>query len=74
MTPFRPSPKRTSRTTGHAVAEEGMSDFLDPAGAGSAIWIMGLFLGVAYWAFRPGRRAQRPPKKTTSDDHGKDGA
>jgi len=51
-----------------------MSDFLGSAGAGSVVWVMGLFLGVAYWAFRPGRRASGPrpePFRGEREDDGR---
>lgn len=47
-----------------------MSEFLDAAGAGSVVWLMGLFLGVAYWAFRPGRRPSGGRQKGPDDDGG----
>lgn len=49
-----------------------MSGFLESAGAGSVAWLMVLFLGVAYWAFRPGRRPSGR-RNGTAADPGNDG-
>lgn len=43
-----------------------MSGILDAVASAPVVWIMALFLGVAYWAFRPKRRSSR--SQATQED------
>jgi len=44
-----------------------MSRLIDLFGSGTVVWLMVLFLGVAYWAFRP-RRPRVPKSRTAQED------
>lgn len=43
-----------------------MSGILDAVASAPVVWLMVLFLGVAYWAFRPKRRP--PGSRTAQED------